>query len=213
MSWLTRTFDTPRRQSQSALSRIYDDASRNWHSGIRKLGFAEAYAHLVAHLPIENPQRVLDVGTGSGALAEAYVDRFGHPEHLCLMDISLNMLEAAQIRLPLATTLCLGIGATLDLPKQDRVLVAHVIEHLPDPVESLRWIHALLRPGGTLVLALSRPHWCTALVRWRWGNAAFTPEAAETLLKKAGFTQIQLVPFKAGPSSRISHGYIARRLD
>ena len=66
-------------------------------------------------------------------------------------------------------------------------------------------------PGGRLVLALSKPHWCTALVRWRWGNAAYTPDHAKTMLAQAGFTHITAHPFPSGPPSRVSHGYIARR--
>ncbi|MFL4470877.1 hypothetical protein ACERZ8_13650 [Tateyamaria armeniaca] len=60
-------------------------------------------------------------------------------------------------------------------------------------------------------MAISKPHWCTALVRWRWGNAAYPPEHSRAMLERAGFTDIITHPFRTGPPSRVSCGYIARR--
>ncbi|MEP4335214.1 MAG: class I SAM-dependent methyltransferase, partial [Roseobacter sp.] len=62
-----------------------------------------------------------------------------------------------------------------------------------------------------IVMAISKPHWCTALVRWRWGNAAYSPQKARDMLVRAGFRDICAYPFAKGPPSRVSHGYTARR--
>ncbi|MEM8654495.1 MAG: class I SAM-dependent methyltransferase [Pseudomonadota bacterium] len=210
---LTR-FDRPRRAARSGtLQSIYDVAATGWQSGISKLGFLAAYADLMQAVPTQpKPPKVLDVGTGTGAFAKAWVETQGTPGALTLTDISPAMLDAAAAHLPGARTLTAPLGAPLDaLPPQDVVLCAHVIEHLDDPQGALRWLHDRLAPGGALVLALSRPHWCTALVRWRWGNAAFSPAQARSMLAQAGFTDITLHPFAKGPPARVSHGYIARR--
>ncbi len=154
----------------------------------------------------------MDVGTGTGAFAQSWVNAHGAPKSLTLTDISPAMLAAAAKRLPRARTIPTALGAPIpDLPAQDVVICAHVIEHLDDPNMALKWLFEQLVPGGTLVLALSRPHWCTALVRWRWGNAAYTPETARGMLQQAGFNQISSHPFPAGPPARVSCGYIARR--
>ncbi|APX11728.1 class I SAM-dependent DNA methyltransferase [Tateyamaria omphalii] len=207
-------FDRPRPPARGgALQTIYDAAATGWQDGISKLGFLAAYADLMqaAHAPPSQP-RVLDVGTGTGAFAGAWVDAHGTPACLTLTDISPAMLDTASARLPQARTIVASVGKTPDdLPPQDVVLCAHVIEHLDDPNASLTWLFERVAPGGILILALSRPHWCTALVRWRWGNAAYTPEHARTMLAVAGFTDIALHPFTHGPPSRVSHGYIARR--
>ena len=212
LSRLTR-FDRPRPATQAgALQAIYDAAATGWQDGISKLGFLAAYADLMQSVPQREARAVLDVGTGTGAFAQAWVAAQGLPDTLTLTDISEAMLLAAADRPPTATTRVASVGDPLkSLPQQDVVLCAHVIEHLEDADAALRWVHDLLRPGGNFVLALSRPHWCTALVRWRWGNAAFTPMQAQAMLAKAGFTDITLHPFTKGPPSRVSHGYIARR--
>ncbi|MBY5932277.1 class I SAM-dependent methyltransferase [Tateyamaria omphalii] len=207
-------FHRPRSPARAgALQALYDTAATGWQDGISKLGFLAAYAELMQAVPppASHPH-VLDVGTGTGAFARAWVDVQGDPAELTLTDISPAMLDTARARLPDASTVVAPLGAAMDgLPPQDVVLCAHVIEHLDDPHASLSWLFDRLKAGGTLVLALSRPHWCTALVRWRWGNAAFKPDAARHMLATAGFIDITLHPFKSGPPSRVSHGYIARR--
>ncbi len=208
-------FDTPRpARGGGTLARIYDAAETGWQDGISKLGFLDAYADLMTHgnTPDMTQLSVLDLGTGTGAFAQAWVDAHGAPATLTLTDISPAMLRAAADRLPGAQTINAPLGADLpDVPPQDVVLCAHVIEHLDDPQSALQWLHDRLKPGGLLVMAISQPHWCTALLRWRWGNAAFPPAQARGMLARAGLTDITTHPFTAGPPSRVSCGYTARR--
>ena len=214
LSRLTR-FDRPRpAKGSGTLARIYDAAETGWQDGISRLGFLEAYGDLMRHCPsppVTHP-RVMDVGTGTGAFARAWLDAHGPAGALTLTDISGAMLRAATDRLPGATAIQGSLETPLpDLPAQDVVLCAHVIEHMDDQMAALKQLHARLAPGGLLVMAISKPHWCTALVRWRWGNAAFAPDRAAQMLREAGFTDIHVHPFRSGPPSRVSCGYIARR--
>ncbi|MEO0381674.1 MAG: methyltransferase [Pseudomonadota bacterium] len=209
-------FDTPRPpRGQGTLSNIYDAAVTGWQDGISKLGFIEAYADLMTHTraPDTAQPKVMDVGTGTGAFARAWVNEHGAPGTLTLTDISASMLRAAAERLPGSTAIQAPLGAQdlTNLPPQDVILCAHVIEHLDDPHNAIAWLHDRLRPGGQLVMAISKPHWCTALVRWRWGNAAYTPAQAKSMLARAGFSDIHVHPFCKGPPSRVSSGYVARR--
>lgn len=77
----------------------------------------------------------------------------------------------------------------------DVVTLNHVFEHLPDPVETLREIRRILKPGGTLVLATPNPD---SLVRSFFGEHwvhvdaprhlhLWPPRALAKLAKKEGF--------------------------
>ena len=212
MARLLPRFDRPRPAANGVLRHVYDAAATGWQDGIARLGFLDAYAGLMQVAPDAPHPRVMDVGTGTGAFAAAWVAAKGPPHSLTLLDLSPAMLEAAAARLRADHLIAAPVGAPLaDLPPQDVILCAHVIEHLDDPHAALTWLHRHLVPGGTLVLALSKPHWCTALVRWRWGNAAYAPGPARQMLLHAGFDAITTHPFPSGPPSRVSCGYVARR--
>ncbi|MEM1065637.1 MAG: class I SAM-dependent methyltransferase [Pseudomonadota bacterium] len=197
-----------------ALADLYADVAAGWQAGIERLGYPAAYTALFTAAPLGAPGRVLDLGTGSGAFAEAALRAAELPaESLALLDTSPEMLAAASARLQshaTTTTHNVPVGTdALPLSGFDTVLAAHVIEHLEDPQDALRWCRARLAPGGQFYLAVSRPHWCTALLRWKWGHRAYRPETVVALLKAAGFANVRHVAFPAGPPSRTSAGYVA----
>lgn len=203
-------------RTRPSLADLYADVAAGWQAGIERLGYPAAYGALFAAAPPGAPGRVLDLGTGSGAFAEAALRAAGRPaEHLALLDTSREMLVAAEARLAGRAPITFHHApvGTDALPEAgfDTVLAAHVVEHLGDPAGALRWCRARLAPGGRLYLAVSRPHWCTALLRWKWGHRAYRPEAVLALLKGAGFADARHIAFPAGPPSRTSAGYVAVR--
>ncbi|TCL09771.1 demethylmenaquinone methyltransferase/2-methoxy-6-polyprenyl-1,4-benzoquinol methylase [Shimia isoporae] len=201
--------------SESALDNLYARFANRWHGDISRLGYPDAYDRLCAALPKTPAQTVLDAGTGSGALAQAWASRDVSYERLILLDKSPEMLDQARVtlgHLPNTEFKCGPLGnAGLSSASVDLLLSAHVIEHLEEPQAGLKWFAQLLRPGGLIALSVSKPHWCTALVRWRWGHKSFSPDTMRSMLEDHGFTDIKTVKFEKGPPSRTSCGYIARR--
>lgn len=95
--------------------------------------------------------RVLDFGGGAGETAEM-IQRVGH--RVTVMDFDPGMLEGARKR-GLATVQ--GDEAALDKLDGtfDHALLAHVVEHVQCPHETLLpRIHNRVRPGGRIVVAV-----------------------------------------------------------
>lgn len=209
---------TGRSLSQARLRALYDAAASSWQSALDRLGYPAAYADFMARARAGAPDgRVaLDVGTGSGAFAKAWAAQAGRVERLDLLDISSPMLDEARRRLAGSAERIGTIHAALGAPgvsmgAYDVVLCAHVVEHTSNPADAIAWLAARLKPGGRLLLAVSRPHWCTALLRLRWGNVSIRPDRVAALLANAGLEDIAVLQFASGPPRRTSCGYAARR--
>ncbi len=210
----TGGFKTP------SLADAYDRAAATWHATISKFGFVEAYEDLLAlagrRLPAGNRHdlAVLDAGSGTAAFSLAFGRQF-KSRRFDLLDVSPEMLqEGAQILAAegfASRLLCCDIRSLAEAPKRyDVILSAHLIEHIDDIDAALSAFRSALRPGGTLVLVVSKPHWCTTLVRMRWGHRAYRPADMQAHLRANGFEAIETYSFPAGPPRRLSAGYITQ---
>lgn len=141
-----------------------------------------------------NPsRRWLDYGCGNGCLVRHLRDRnlaeaFGFDEG--------SIADTARSRgIPILTSedLAAGDGAF------DVVTAVEVIEHTFDPVEELRRMRRLLRPGGLLFLTTGNAQpYAHKLVNWRYVHpeihiSYFEPRTLELALTDAGFRPEQPV--------------------
>lgn len=94
------------------------------------------------------------------------------------------------------------IDANIPKHSMDFVIMQHVIEHVNDPVETLRKIYSILRPGGRVVGELPNfDSWDAQLFRRYWGGGHaprhlwhFTPLTLERTLQYCGFESIKIFP-------------------
>ncbi len=205
------------------LTTRYDRAAKGWHKTVCKLGYYQAYKDLVStafetipSIRDEGDYSVLDAGCGSGAFTMALCEDTPRPMAIDLLDISPKMLAQAAQNLSdqphIFRQLCADIESVASKgQKYDLILSAHVIDHLTEPSKALHALHCALRSNGKLLLAVSKPHWCTSLVQMRWHHNAYQPTKVTQMLKNAGFTRITQFPFKEGPPKFTSHGYIAHK--
>lgn len=130
----------------------YDEAIRRFIPGYEAMLDTAA-----AEIARVDPERVLDLGGGTGALAEAIL--VAAPRAMVeLIDVDLEMLAVARERLVRFGSRALFTEASFDdpLPAADAVAASLALHHVPTMDEKRRLfarIHACLRPGGVFVNA------------------------------------------------------------
>lgn len=113
-------------------------------------------AAMVAGVGASAADRVLDVATGTGMVAEDLVRRYGCS--VVGLDRSAEMLGAARARLAadpvLGERISLVAGDAERLPfadaEFDHLTVAHLLRYLEDPLETIRELARVVRPGGRI---------------------------------------------------------------
>ena len=149
------------------------------------------FGRLLADVPLEGA-RFLDAGSGGGHFS-AMAERRG--ARVVSMDMGLNLLACVARRCASQRS----VASTLQLPFADRafdvVLSTEVLEHTPEPLDGLRELTRVVRPGGRLILTTPGRLWqpvvrAASALRLRpyqgrenflWANAARRAVAAEGL--------------------------------
>lgn len=158
------------RPTQAEIARSYDTGgtfeawqaeeaarARMWD---RRLAIVQRYA---------SSGRLLDVGTGDGRFL-ATAQQAGY--EVTGTEVSKAGATYAQER---GFDVHLGQITDLALPEIsfDVATIWHVLEHVPEPRAVLRKVHALLRPGGILTVAV--PNEENYFLRRRFGQAKSSP--------------------------------------
>lgn len=156
------------------------------------LKFAHELLKILEPLGLPSGSKLLDIGCGSGALVEAAeADGFsakGVDSNKCVVDACrANGLDIYNIPIN-------EIHKNFT-DKQDVVVLSAVLEHLPDPCDTLREISKILTPNGYLLI--SQADYTGMLPRlspWFWYGWQpeehywhFSSESIATLVCRAGF--------------------------
>lgn len=198
------------------LAAKYDTAAPRWGDKMRMLGYYDAYLGLLSAPNFRAPpgNRVLDIGCGTGAFAEAWVAIHGPEQSVTLLDPSAEMLERAKgalaRRLVVAETAQTLLEEFEPTKPFHCLMAAHVLEHAPDPRATLRAMRRLAPEEGRLWLVVSKPHWCNAIIWFQWRHRAYRPEDVRQMLAETGWEMELDYAFPSGPPSRTSRGYLAR---
>src|SRR5688500_7389092 len=97
------------------------------------------------------PGKVLDIGCGRGLLLNKFRERGWDPQGT---ELSEEAATYARDRLNLPVTTDTLEDARFANDQFDLVILWHVLEHVPDPRATLEEIGRVLKPGGTLLVAV-----------------------------------------------------------
>ena len=120
-------------------------------------GYEEGLAQAARKIAAVHPTLVLDLGTGTGALAEAILEHEG-VSVVEAIDVDAEMLDQARIRLKRFGTRARFRECSFDarLPECDAVATSLALHHVPE-MERKRAVYKrifqVLRPGGLFVNA------------------------------------------------------------
>jgi SAM-dependent methyltransferase len=129
--------------------------ARCYHSITGLLPYQELLDDVMAAIDLAPGMRVLDVGCGTGALAERIVAE--HPDvELVGVDMAKAMLARARARRSWPSSVRFIEGAIDDVlacetAPFDRIVSVNVLWTLPDPQRTLAALAARLNLGGTMV--------------------------------------------------------------
>lgn len=99
---------------------------------------------------------LLDVGCGTGWFAARATAR---QAHVTALDVSVRLLEKTRQKCPAA--LVAGDACRLPFPDAafDFVMSSECIEHTHDPLQAVREMCRVVKPGGTVVLTVPNRIW------------------------------------------------------
>lgn len=177
--------------------------AENWDE-LRRLHSADEQVEtaLAAALAAEPLGRVLDIGTGTGRMAELFAER---AEHIVALDKSPAMLRLARARLQHLggerIEMIQGDFASLPLPAEsvDTVLFHQVLHFAQDPAAALREAARVTREGGRIAIVDFAAHQREEL-RERYAHArlGFEDRQMQMLMTQAGFEPAQPIALDEG---------------
>ena len=211
-------------QSRSAARRFF-----------RRLALAPEYLHLRfagrETIPFRGEGRILDVGCGPGKLLRVLREQ-GWDAHG--VDFSSVAADSARAKHGLKVKCSDLLAAEYPQSSFDVVLFSHSLEHIYNPVETLREVHRILKPGGLLLIYVPNAGSFESHVFGKWWVQwdvprhlfHFTKETITKLLVETGFRRSRIT-YGKGTSfflgtvdtvykhvfrAEMKHGWLAKHL-
>ena len=177
-------------------------------------GIGRAVGEAARHLPAGRGLRILEIGAGTGGLASQVLPLLERGRHsYTFSDVSAAFFPSARQKLAAFPEVEFktfdlerpGTGQEFEAGSFDLILGTNVVHAVSHISETLRNIHELLAPGGSLLFVdVATPHlWLNAVFGltggwWRFADRELRPHHPllkraqwETVLRDAGFAETQ----------------------
>ena len=193
--------------SDDELARIYNadyflgsNAEKSSQAvGVIKQATARLYLSEISRYCGPDSGRLLEIGCGDG---DFLVTAQAAGWRVTGVDYSATACEKARQRLKHDEVFCGELQtASLEAEQFDLCVISDVIEHVRSPMDFLKEIYGLLKPGGVLFIATpSIGSWSARLMRQKWMEfkaehlTYFDPQTLQTALFKSNFREVIVEP-------------------
>jgi SAM-dependent methyltransferase len=145
--------DSSREQLNSGKQRFFDNTAGGWENGRRD---DPAVIELVAELPLNPGNLVVEPGCGTGLVSELLLERITPGGRLLAFDISPRMIELAEAK-RLGPTAEFHLADASSIPLKtaaaDVVLCIRVFPHIDNRQGALAEFNRVLKNDGKLIIA------------------------------------------------------------
>jgi len=91
----------------------------------------------------------------------------------------------------------------------DVILVAHVIEHMADPEQTLVELYRVLKPGGVLIACVTQRSSAGAYIQLKWRTHRVDAQTAMDWFLRCGLYNVRTIQLaQGGAARRFSNGYV-----
>jgi demethylmenaquinone methyltransferase/2-methoxy-6-polyprenyl-1,4-benzoquinol methylase len=200
-----------RSYDRDELRMMYDAHAEDWESDLSALQVPSAYAQLhdvffkdVAPVRTGTLQ-VLDCGIGTGAFSTALSKASPEPFALCGIDLSPMMLDKARSRLTRQEVNAeLRVADAKHIPYPDNhfdlVVSAHMLEHLAEPEAALSEMNRVLKPGGKMLICLTRKSLFGRHIQFKWRTHTVTESIVNSWMRDIPFSDIRFLTVNTQPA-------------
>ena len=143
---------------------------------------------------VASPNRVLDLGCGTGYLVRALAGHYPDAERLVGIDAAPEMVRTASATThDDRSTFAVGVAEQIGCPDEtfDLIVSTTSFDHWSDQQAGLSECARVLRPGGQLVLVDQFSWWLMPTMLTSRRGKARTKRRATRLLLDAGFCSLQ----------------------
>ena len=139
--------------SKDSVARRFDSVAESYdRTATVQAQIARHLAEIAARKTTQPPSSILDIGCGTGFVAEAVVNRWPRAD-ITAVDRSLGMLRQAKRKLPHLRAVA-GDIATMEFdPSFDLILSSMALHWVAEPQKAIKRWQRWLKPGGRLLVA------------------------------------------------------------
>ncbi len=179
---------------------FFNNIAVSWDERFKTQELTDFLSQLVPTFQLEQGQRVLDVGTGTGILIPFLLKAVGSTGHVTAVDFAEKMVEVCSSKYAGLSNVNITVQQVekLGFPSEsfDAVTCFGLFPHLENKAEALRQLNRVLKPGGKLIIAHALS---SEEIMAHHRNAAAVAhdmlpnkEEMRRLLKQAGFTEVHI---------------------